>query len=102
MLGAYLDRGLVLRHEYGLIDAAPVVSLLDEREAAARRGSVGTQLPFVDVPRRAAPRSAVRPGRDRRVVDPWPEHLRWVLGSPAGARGRRLVPDRRRLVDRRR
>jgi fatty-acyl-CoA synthase len=49
LLRAYLDRGVSLLHGYGLTEASPVVSLVDEREAAARTGSVGKPLPFVDV-----------------------------------------------------
>jgi fatty-acyl-CoA synthase len=49
LLRTYLDRGVSLRHGYGLTEASPVVSLVDEHEAAARTGSVGRPLPFVDV-----------------------------------------------------
>jgi fatty-acyl-CoA synthase len=49
LLRAFLDRGVKLRHGYGLTEAAPVVSLLDDRDAAARPASVGKPLPFVDV-----------------------------------------------------
>jgi len=49
LLRAYVDRGVLLRHGYGLTEAAPVVSLLDEREAGRRLDSVGKPLPFVDV-----------------------------------------------------
>jgi fatty-acyl-CoA synthase len=49
LLRAYLDRGVPLLHGYGLTEAAPIVSLLEEREAATRTGSVGKPLPFVEV-----------------------------------------------------
>jgi acyl-CoA synthetase (AMP-forming)/AMP-acid ligase II len=49
LLRSYLDRGVRLRHGYGLTEAGPVVSLLDQREAATRLGSVGRPLPFVEV-----------------------------------------------------
>ena len=49
LLRAYLDRGVMLLHGYGLTEAGPVVSLVDEREAATRTGSVGKPLPFIDV-----------------------------------------------------
>jgi acyl-CoA synthetase (AMP-forming)/AMP-acid ligase II len=49
LLRAYLDRGVSLLHGYGLTEAAPVVSLLDERDAAVRPRSVGRALPFVEV-----------------------------------------------------
>ena len=45
----YLDRDVRLRHGYGLTEASPVVSLVGEREAATRAGTVGKPLPFVDV-----------------------------------------------------
>ena len=102
LLRAYLDRGVRLRHGYGLTEAAPVVSLLDEREALTRADSVGKPLPFVDV-------RAVRP--DGSVCEPgetgawWirrAERLVRVLASPTRRRCRRLVPDRRCRLDRRR
>ena len=49
LLRSYLDRGVMLLHGYGLTEASPVVSLLDERDAATRTGSVGKPLPFVEV-----------------------------------------------------
>jgi fatty-acyl-CoA synthase len=49
LLRAYLDRGVPLLHGYGLTEAAPIVSLLGERDAVTRAGSVGRPLPFVEV-----------------------------------------------------
>lgn len=49
LLRVYLDRGVMLRHGYGLTEASPVVSLVEEREAVTRMGSVGKPLPFIDV-----------------------------------------------------
>jgi acyl-CoA synthetase (AMP-forming)/AMP-acid ligase II len=49
LLRAYLDQGVRLRHGYGLTEASPAVSLLDERDAATRPDSVGKPLPFVEV-----------------------------------------------------
>ncbi len=71
LLRAYLDRGVRLRHGYGLTEAAPVVSLLDEREAATRVGSVGRPLPFVDV-------RAVRP--DGSACEPGETGAWWIRG----------------------
>jgi acyl-CoA synthetase (AMP-forming)/AMP-acid ligase II len=71
LLRAYLDRGVCLRHGYGLTEAAPVVSLLDEREAASRVESVGRPLPFVDV-------RAVRP--DGSTCDPDETGEWWIRG----------------------
>jgi fatty-acyl-CoA synthase len=80
LLRSYLDRGVNLRHGYGLTEAAPVVSLLDEREAAERPFSVGRALPFVDV-------RALRP--DGTECEPG-EVGEWVIRGPnvcAGYRG---------------
>ncbi len=49
LLRLYLDRRVSLRHGYGLTEAAPVVSLLDEKDAFTRSRSVGKPLPFVEV-----------------------------------------------------
>ena len=70
LLRAYLDRGVLLRHGYGLTEAAPVVSLLEERQAA-RADSVGQPLPFVDVRAIAPDGSECRPGE----VGEW-----WIRG----------------------
>jgi fatty-acyl-CoA synthase len=72
LLRAYLDRGVTLRHGYGLTEAAPVVSLLDEREAMTRVTSVGRPLPFVEV-------RAVRP--DGSPCDP-DEVGGWLIRGP--------------------
>lgn len=72
LLRAYFDRGVTLRHGYGLTEAAPVVSLLDDDEAAARPTSVGKPLPFVDV-------RAVRP--DGSECDPG-EPGEWLIRGP--------------------
>lgn len=71
LLRAYLDRGVTLRHGYGLTEAGPAVSILDEREAATRTGSVGKPLPFVDV-------RAVRPDGSACGVDEIGEW--WIRG----------------------
>lgn len=71
LLRAYLDRGVRLRHGYGLTEAAPVVSLLDEREAATRVDSVGKPLPFVEV-------RAVRP--DGSTCEPGEIGAWWIRG----------------------
>lgn len=71
LLRAYLDRGVMLRHGYGLTEAGPVVSLVDEREAATRAGSVGKPLPFIDV-------RAMRPGGSACGVDEVGEW--WIRG----------------------
>jgi fatty-acyl-CoA synthase len=71
LLRSYLDRGVKLRHGYGLTEAAPVVSLVEEREAATRAGSVGKPLAFIDV-------RAVRPdgsGCDVDEIGEW-----WIRG----------------------
>ena len=49
LLQTYLDRGVPLRHGYGLTEAAPVVSILEADEVAEHPASVGKPLPFVDV-----------------------------------------------------
>ncbi len=72
LLRAYLERGVALRHGYGLTEASPVVSLLDEREASARPDSVGKPLPFVDV-------RCVRP--DGSTCDPG-EVGEWFIRGP--------------------
>ncbi len=63
---------MTLRHGYGLTEASPVVSLLDDDEAAARPTSVGKPLPFVDV-------RAVRP--DGSECDPG-EPGEWLIRGP--------------------
>ncbi len=72
LLRTYLDRGVTLRHGYGLTEAAPVVSLLDEREARTRISSVGKPLPFVEV-------RVVRP--DGSPCDP-DEIGAWLIRGP--------------------
>ena len=49
LIRAYLDRGVPLLHGYGLTEAAPIVSLLQDQDAATRTGSVGRPMPFVEV-----------------------------------------------------
>jgi acyl-CoA synthetase (AMP-forming)/AMP-acid ligase II len=49
LLRTYLDRGVPLRHGYGLTEAAPAVSVLETGEVTERPVSVGKPLPFVDV-----------------------------------------------------
>jgi fatty-acyl-CoA synthase len=70
LLRVYLDRGVMLRHGYGLTEAAPVVSLLGDRDAQ-RADSVGRPLPFVDVRAVAPEGSACGPGE----VGEW-----WIRG----------------------
>jgi fatty-acyl-CoA synthase len=62
LLRVYLDRGVKLLHGYGLTEAGPIVSLLDEREAATRAGSVGKPLPFVEVRAVRSDGSVCEPG----------------------------------------
>ena len=49
LLRTYVDRGVQLRHGYGLTEAGPAVSLLDGDEVLERVTSVGRPLPFIDV-----------------------------------------------------
>jgi fatty-acyl-CoA synthase len=49
LLRTYLDRGVRLRHGYGLTEGAPVVTLLDERDAVTHAQSVGRPVGFVEV-----------------------------------------------------
>lgn len=49
LLRVYLDRGVPLRHGYGLTEAAPAVTLLDERDARRKFGSVGQPIGLMDV-----------------------------------------------------
>ncbi len=49
LLRAYLDRGITLRHGYGLSEASPVVSILDEADAVTHADSVGKALPLVEI-----------------------------------------------------
>jgi fatty-acyl-CoA synthase len=49
LLRVYVERGVLLRHGYGLTEASPVVSLVEERDAATHMDSVGKALPFIDV-----------------------------------------------------
>ncbi|MEJ2204394.1 MAG: AMP-binding protein [Gemmatimonadota bacterium] len=49
LLRTYLDRGVPLCHGYGLTEAAPVVTLLDERDAQSKFGSVGRPIGLVEV-----------------------------------------------------
>jgi fatty-acyl-CoA synthase len=76
LLRTYLDRGVRLLHGYGLTEAAPVVSLLDEREAATRATSVGRPLPFVEV-------RALRP--DGTPCDPGEVGEWWIRGPNVSA-----------------
>src|SRR4029077_7098667 len=72
LLRTYLERGVMLLHGYGLTEASPVVSLLDERDAVARAASVGKPLPFVEV-------RAVRPDGSGGGVD---EVGAWGIRGP--------------------
>jgi acyl-CoA synthetase (AMP-forming)/AMP-acid ligase II len=76
LLRAYLDRGVPLLHGYGLTEAAPIVSLLEEREAATRTGSVGKPLPFVEVRALCPDGSMCEPGE----VGEW-----WIRGPNVSA-----------------
>jgi fatty-acyl-CoA synthase len=62
LLREYLDRGVPLRHGYGLTEAAPVVTLLAAAEARRKFGSVGTPIGLVDV-------AIANPGGDERGAD---------------------------------
>ena len=77
LLGRYLDRGVRLRHGYGLTEASPVVSLLTDAEAIERASSVGRPLPFVDV------RARRRDGTDCGPGEPG----EWWIRGPNVARG---------------
>ncbi|MFL5766569.1 MAG: AMP-binding protein [Actinomycetota bacterium] len=82
LLRAYLDRGVTLRHGYGLTEASPVVSLLRDDEAAERPTSVGKPLPFVDV-------RAVRPDGSECDVG---ESGEWLIRGPNVCAGYRNRP----------
>jgi fatty-acyl-CoA synthase len=71
LLRSYLDRGVLLRHGYGLTEAAPVVSLLDERDAVTKARTVGKPLPFVEVRVARPDAAACEPGE----VGEW-----WIRG----------------------
>jgi len=62
LLRAYLDRGVNLRHGYGLTEAAPVVSMLEESDASTHADTVGRPLPFVEVRATRADGSVSAPG----------------------------------------
>ncbi len=76
LLRVYLERGVMLLHGYGLTEAGPVVSLLDEREATTRTWSVGRPLPFVEVRARRPDGSTCDPGE----VGEW-----WIRGPNVAA-----------------
>jgi fatty-acyl-CoA synthase len=82
LLRAYLDRGVPLRHGYGLTEAAPVVSLLDDDDVLERPLSVGRPLAFVDV-------RAVRPDGSRCAAG---EVGEWEIRGPNVFRGYRGLP----------
>jgi fatty-acyl-CoA synthase len=48
LLRRYLERGVRLRHGYGLTEASPVVTLLDERDLQTRARSVGQTVGLVE------------------------------------------------------
>jgi fatty-acyl-CoA synthase len=48
LLSRYLERGVGLRHGYGLTEASPVVTLLDERDVRTRSRSVGRTVGLVE------------------------------------------------------
>lgn len=48
LLQRYLQRGVRLRHGYGLTEASPVVTLLDERDVETRVRSVGRTIGLVE------------------------------------------------------
>jgi fatty-acyl-CoA synthase len=85
LLRTYLDRGVPLLHGYGLTEAAPIVSLLGEREAATRAGSVGRPLPFVEVRSVRSDGSICEPGE----VGEW-----WIRGPNVSAGYWRRAPVR--------
>ncbi|HEX6843843.1 MAG TPA: AMP-binding protein [Actinomycetota bacterium] len=76
LLAAYLERGVRLRHGYGLTEAAPVVSLLDDRDAASHAHTVGKPLPFVDVRTTGPDGREVAPGE----IGEW-----WIRGPNVAA-----------------
>jgi fatty-acyl-CoA synthase len=76
LLRAYLDRGVNLLHGYGLTEAAPVVSLLDEAEASVRADTVGRPLPFVEVQARRPDGIICAPGE----IGEW-----WIRGPNVAA-----------------
>jgi fatty-acyl-CoA synthase len=82
LLGTYLDRGVPLRHGYGMTEASPVVSLLDADEVLKHPLSVGRPLAFVDV-------RAVRP--DGSVCEPG-ELGEWEIRGPNVSAGYRGLP----------
>lgn len=49
LIRTFLERGITLLQGYGLSEAAPLVSVLDSRNALRKVGSVGTPALFVDV-----------------------------------------------------
>jgi len=49
LLHAYLDRGVPLRHGYGLTEASPVVTFLSEADTHRKFGSVGKPIGLVDL-----------------------------------------------------
>ena len=75
LIRAYLDRGVPLLHGYGLTEAAPIVSLLDQDDAA-RAGSVGRPMPFVEVRSVRSDGSICAPGE----VGEW-----WIRGPNVSA-----------------
>ena len=85
LLRTYLDRGVPLLHGYGLTEAAPIVSLLGERDAATRAGSVGRPLPFVEVRSLRSDGSTCEPGE----VGEW-----WIRGPNVSAGYWRRAPVR--------
>jgi len=77
LLRTYLDRGVRLRHGYGLTEAGPAVSFLNEDEAATRSASVGRPLPLIEV-------RTVRP--DGSVCEPG-EVGEWEVRGPTVCTG---------------
>jgi len=85
LIRAYLDRGVPLLHGYGLTEAAPIVSLLQEQDAATRTGSVGRPMPFVEVRSVRSDGSTCAPGE----VGEW-----WIRGPNVSAGYWRRAPVR--------
>jgi len=68
LLRTYLDRAVPLCHGYGLTEAAPVVTLLDERDAQSKFGSVGRPIGLVEVAIEGPDGQALPPGETGEIL----------------------------------